>query len=232
MMIRPLLLFFILFSTLLSYGQDSINKTDHGGRRQGNWIKRDKEGHKLYDGQFSDGVPYGIFRYYYPNGKVKAISVMSENGKLARTVSFSVNGRKIAEGNFRNEKKDSIWNYFSELDGVLLSCESYLEGEKIGRSATFYPNGNIAELINFSSGKKAGEWIQYYDDGRVRFQGYYAADEKEGQFKAYYPDGKLSISGAYKAGHKDGTWTFYDEKGGIINSEKYWEGAVIKEKTQ
>lgn len=231
-MIRPVLLFFILFSTLTLFGQDSINRTDASGRRQGKWSRFDKDGHKLYDGQFCDGVPCGVFRYYYPDGKTKTVSVMTENGKLARTVSFSSNGRKIAEGNFLNEKKDSIWRYFSDFDGVLLSSEQYVAGVKNGESTTFYPNGNIAEQIRYKAGIKEGVWIQYYDDRKIKFKGTYVADEKEGVFTGYYSNGKVSISGSYKAGHKDGTWTFFDEKGGIERSEKYSEGALIKEKSQ
>ena len=231
-MIHPGLLFFIIFSTLIASGQDSINRTDASGRRQGKWSRFDKEGHTLYEGQFCDGVPCGVFTYYYANGKTKTVSVMSENGKMARTVSFAANGRKIAEGNFQSEKKDSIWKYFSDFDGVLLSSEHYAAGVKNGESTTFYPNGNIAEQVFFKEGKKEGEWIQYYDDRKVKFKGKYASDEKEGVFAGYYSNGKISISGSYKAGHKDGTWTFYDEKGSVERSEKYSEGALVKEKSQ
>lgn len=227
-MTRTVLLFFLLLVSLYLFGQDSINKTDSSGRRQGNWIKLDKDGHKLYEGRFNDGVPEGEFRYYYPDGKLKAISVMSDKGKLSRTTSFANNGRKIAEGIFRNEKKDSTWRYYSDYDGVLLSSENYCEGVKNGSSATFYPNGNFAEKIQYKDGKKAGDWIQYFEDGKVKLKGYYTNDEKEGPFKGFYPDGKTSVSGAYKTGHKDGLWTFYGEKGDVIRSEKYSEGALVK----
>lgn len=232
MNIRLLLLFFLMGMSSLVSAQDSINYTDASGSKQGNWRKFDKEGHKLYDGQFKDGVPYGIFRYYYMDGKLKTTSVLSDGGKTARTVSYAGNGKKIAEGNYRNEKKDSTWKYFSDFDGILLSEETYVLGVKNGVSKTFYPNGNIAELINYRDGKKDGEWIQYYDDGKVRFKGIYVNDDKEGPFTGYYPDGKINLSGGYKAGHKDGTWSLYGEKGEILSVEKYSDGALIEDKKQ
>jgi antitoxin component YwqK of YwqJK toxin-antitoxin module len=215
-----------------AFSQDSINHTDASGRKQGVWRKLDKDGHKLYEGQFTNGVPSGIFRYYYSDGNLKALSVLSDDGKSARTESFAKNGRKIAEGNYRDEKKDSTWRYYSDYDGVLLSEESYSAGVKNGTSKTFFPNGSIAELINYKDGKKEGEWIQYFDDGKLKFKGAYINDEKDGPFTGYYPNGKINLSGAYKAGHKDGTWTFYEENGEVMRSEKYSEGALIKEKQQ
>jgi antitoxin component YwqK of YwqJK toxin-antitoxin module len=228
---RLLLVFMLFGMSFLASGQDSINRTDVSGKKQGVWEKVDKDGHKLYDGQFRDGVPNGEFRYYYADGKLKAISVLSDDGKTARTISYALNGRKIAEGNFRNEKKDSLWKYYSDFDGVLLSIENYTLGVKNGVSKTYYPNGNLIELINYREGRKEGEWVQYFEDGKPKFRGAYAGDEKEGPFTAYYSGGKISFSGAYKAGHMDGIWTFYDENGDVTRVEKYSEGAMIKEKT-
>ena len=55
------------------YGQDTanINKTDASGRKQGVWKKYEK-GKLVYEGQFKDNVPYGTFRYYHTNGKLKS----------------------------------------------------------------------------------------------------------------------------------------------------------------
>jgi len=70
----------------------------------------------------------GLSDIIIPDGTLKAVSVLSEDGKIARTQSFAGNGRKIAEGNYREEKKDSTWKYYSDLDGILISEETYLSG--------------------------------------------------------------------------------------------------------
>ncbi|MCX6281200.1 MAG: hypothetical protein NTU51_04500 [Bacteroidetes bacterium] len=230
MITRLLLLFLFLGINSFTFSQDSLNRTDASGRRQGAWRKFDKDGHKVYDGQFINGIPTGAFRYYYPDGKLKTISYLSDQGKTARTISYSYNGRKIAEGNYRSEKKDSTWRYYSDQDGVLLSEETYIQGVKEGVSRTFYPNGNIAEILHYREGLKEGEWIQNFEDGKLKFKGGYAGDEKEGAFTGYFPGGRINMSGAYKSGHKDGTWTFYEENGDVMRTEKYSEGARIIEK--
>ncbi|MEI8006730.1 MAG: toxin-antitoxin system YwqK family antitoxin [Bacteroidota bacterium] len=229
---RLLLVFIIFGMNIFVFSQDSINFTDALGRRQGVWKKVDKDGHKKYDGQFKDGIPVGEFRYYYADGKLKTVSLMSGEGKTARTVSYASNGRKIAEGKYTNEKKDSIWRYFSELDGVLLSEENFITGTRSGVFKTFYPNGNVTEVIHFREGRKDGEWVQYFDDGKLKFKGTYVNDEKEGPFAGYFHNGKISFSGAYKTGHMDGPWTFYEENGEVMRTDKYSEGAVVKEKNQ
>lgn len=229
---RLLLVFLILGMNFHVFSQDSINRTDAQGHRQGVWKKADKDGHKLYEGQFKDGIPVGEFRYYYPDGKLKTVSLMSNEGKTARTVTYATNGHKIAEGKYSNEKKDSTWKYFSELDGVLLSEENYTAGAKNGVFKTFYPNGNVTEMVHYRDGKKEGEWTQYYEDGKLRFKGTYNKDEKEGPFTGFYLNGKVSFTGSYKSGHMDGSWTFYEENGDLMRTDKYSEGAMVKEKNQ
>ena len=229
---RVLLLFFILGMVCHVSGHDSLNYTDPSGRKQGRWKKHDKDGHALYDGQFKDGVPSGTFRYYYTDGKLKAIAVMSDDGQTARTVSYANNDRKIAEGNYRNEKKDSTWKYYSDYDGALLSEENYTLGVKNGVFLTFYPNGKMAERINYRDGQKDGEWIQYFNDGNLKFEGSYSHGEQEGPFIGYYPGQKIQFSGAYKAGRKDGAWIFYEENGAVKRSETFSEGALVKDNKQ
>jgi len=229
---RLLMLFVFLGFVCQAFGQDSLNRTDVAGRKQGRWKKTDKEGQIVYDGQFKDGIPWGTFRYYYTDGKLKTISALSDGGNTARTVSFANNGLKIAEGKYFSEKKDSIWRYYSDHDGILLSEESYTSGIKNGLSKTFFPNGKLAELIHYRQGKKDGEWVQYFDDGQLKLKGYFVSDEKEGIFTGYYPGGKKNFSGSYKEGHRDGPWVFYEEEGAVMRSETYSEGALVKENKQ
>ena len=137
---KPALLFCLIFFTSLAiFGQDTINKTDAGGKKQGFWIKKDKDGKKIYEGQFNNDIPYGTFKYYYPDGALKAVSVLSDNGRCSRTTTFFKNGRKMAEGKYIDEKRDSTWKFYTEFDNIMVSEEFYKDGKKDGISKTFYP---------------------------------------------------------------------------------------------
>ena len=141
--------FFYLFlsTVILTYSQDTINITDASGKKQGFWRKMDKEGKKIYEGHFRDDRPVGEFKYFYPEGNLKAISIILEDGNRTRTTTYFKNGRKMAEGEYVNEKKEGLWRFFSEYDGVLVSEENYLNGKKDGISKTFYGGDGIAEIL-------------------------------------------------------------------------------------
>ena len=210
------------------FAQDTLNVIDSKGNRQGYWRKLDSVGRVIYEGRFKDGYPAGEFRYFYPNGKLKVVSILSNQGKKAVTTSYFTNGSKMATGNYLNEKKDSVWQFFSELNGTLASREMYQAGLINGTSNVFYPEGGLSELLNYKNGIKDGLWEQYYVDGKLKLRGTYKAGEKQGPFKAFYNSALPMMEGQYKLGHKDGTWIFYNEKGALLKKEFYDKGKLIK----
>jgi antitoxin component YwqK of YwqJK toxin-antitoxin module len=225
-----LLMLFAIFSSVL-FGQDTLNITDGKGQRQGYWRKLDSAGRVIYEGRFKDGTPAGKFSYFYPDGKLKTISIVSDKGKRAATVSYFTNGRKMAEGKYLDEKKDSTWQFFSESNGSVVSRETYRAGLIEGQSKVFYPEGGLSESLYYKSGVKDGLWEQYYLDGKLKLRGAYKAGEKHGPFKTYYNSGKPMIEGQYNLGHQDGIWNYYDEKGAVSKKEFYESGNLIKTET-
>lgn len=224
-------IFIFMLLTVLSCslsGQDTLNVTDPGGRKQGFWRKLDTAGHIKYEGHFKDGIPVGEFRYYYPDGKLKTISKVSNQGKQAVTVSYFPNGKKMAAGNYINEKKDSLWQFFSESNGTLVSEERYKAGVIEGISNIFYPEGGLSEMHYYKNGIRDGLWEQYYLDGKIKLRGAYKAGEKQGGFKTFYTSGQLMFAGQYIAGHQDGIWIYYGEKGGVSKKEFYQKGVLLK----
>ena len=95
-----LLLCLLLGSSLTGFAQ---NKKDAKGLKQGAWVKIDpSKKNKLYEGSFVDDKPNGLFKYYFPSGKIKAITTYSENGTKARAILFDEAGNKISEGCYSN----------------------------------------------------------------------------------------------------------------------------------
>jgi antitoxin component YwqK of YwqJK toxin-antitoxin module len=221
-----LILFTIFSSSLL--GQDPLNTTDVKGLKQGFWRKHDSTGHIIYEGRFKDGIPEGEFRYYYPNGKLKTVSMLSDHGKRAVTTSYFANGLKMASGSYLNEKKDSIWQFFNETDGTLVSEENYTEGLINGLSKVFYPDSVVSEIHFYKNGVADGQWEQYYFDGKIKLRGTYEAGDKQGLFNTFYNSGQLMITGQYNEGHQDGTWIYFNEKGDVSKKEIYKKGRLVK----
>ena len=224
-------LFVVALFTIFScsgFGQDTLNIKDLQGRKQGFWRKSDSVGRVIYEGQFKDGLPTGEFRYYYPDGKLKTVSLISKQGKRAVTNSYFPNGKKMACGIYLNEKKDSTWQFFSELNGTLASEEHYKDGVIDGLSKVFYPEGGLSEQRLYKQGVRDGLWEQYYPEGKLKLKGTYKAGEKQGAFKILYFSGQLMIAGQYISGYPDGIWIYCNEKGTITKKEIYAKGELIK----
>jgi antitoxin component YwqK of YwqJK toxin-antitoxin module len=217
----------IFFACFSSKSQDSINKLDTEGKKQGFWIKKDKDGKKFYEGQFIHDIPVGEFRYYYPGGELKARSVLSDNGNRSQVTTYFKNGRKMAEGLYINEKKDSIWKFYSEFENVLVSEENYKDGKKEGVSITYYPDGVVAERLTWKNGVRSGLWEQYYTDGKIKLKCTYLNDQKHGQIKGYFSSGRTWLTGQYINGDADGTWTYKTDKGEVEKKEYFNKGRLI-----
>jgi len=227
-MLRTLFLAGLVLLSSAAFPQDTVCQTDETGRKQGYWCKYDKDGFKVYEGRFKDDIPYGKFTYFYQNGKVRTVSILSANGTVARTTSWYRNGKMMARGNYLYQQRDSLWQFFSEFDEVLVSEEFYVEGKKEGEEKVYYPGKGIAEVITWKAGIREGPWKQFYDDGTPKLEATYLNDEREGPVKTYFVTGQVLSAGHYKNGHQDGTWMFYDDKGSITLKEFYNEGILVK----
>ena len=225
-LMRGLLLFLFLLFSLNLFAQDTVNVKDAAGRRQGYWQRLDTAGRKIYEGHFKDNIPVGEFRYYYPNGKIKVINIMSDNGHKAHSTAFFQGGYKMAEGIYIDEKRDSTWRFYSEYDGKLVSEETYKGGVKDGYSLTYYGGEGLAEKSSWKNGVMDGPWEQYYTDGKIRIAGNYRNGLRDGQVKTFYDSGQVMMDGQYIEGDPDGTWFYYDENGKLIKKETYKGGKL------
>jgi len=200
----------------------SVNQTDANGMKQGRWTKTYSNGVPRYEGQFKNDKPYGEFKHYYENGTLKAITNYSPDGVVARTKTFHENSQPMAVGKFIKQKKDSLWTYYSEVDGKLISDETYRKGVLNGLSRTYYPEtGNIAESIEFKNGIKKGKLRKYFPEGSIMTEGTYKDDQLDGEFTLYFPDGSIQLKGLYKNGVQIGRWHYFDENGNEISESEF-----------
>ena len=232
-LIRGIFLFFILIfliPNLWSQNKSEINQKDEQGRKQGVWKKKNVSGRIIYEGGFLDDKPFGEFKYYYNDGGLKAVSKFQKNGSISYTVFYHPNGKIMADGKFIDEKKDSIWNFHRESDELLVSKDNYFDGKIHGESISYYPNGIIAEIINYNEGIKQGTWVKYFQDGSIQLEGNYFKDDIEGKYRIYYPDEILKTSGEYKKSLKHGEWKYYSILKELEKIEIYEYGKIVKRK--
>ena len=225
---------FLVFMLFCFTSVKSQNITDKKGLRQGKWTGTYSNGALRYRGQFRNGKPYGTFTYYYPAGMVKAKMFYSDSGRKAHVITYYIDGKKMAEGNYINKKKDSTWCYYNDPDGKRVLEENYKNGIKNGTTTVFFPGtGKPAEVTEYKNGKKNGRWIKYFSDGKIATVGFYVDDTLQGPFKVYDITGKLLIKGQYKKALQDGIWYTYDTLGQLQKKVIYHNGLPVKsEKTK
>jgi antitoxin component YwqK of YwqJK toxin-antitoxin module len=215
-----------IFSLILCFPflvSAQINQTDADGLRQGKWEKRYPSGKLIYEGQFKDGEPVGEWTRYYPGGLVKA--KIHYDTDSAFTQLFNEQGKKIAEGNYVNEKRAGKWTLYS--DGIKISEESYVEGQKHGISRKFYPTGELFEKTEWKNGLQEGDYEVFFKNGEPYMQCKYSEGKRNGLCLSYFKNGRVEMEAHYKNNLRHGEWKFYNNEGDHLYTLKYEEGKLL-----
>ncbi len=224
------LLFLGCFWAVLAWAQvdtASLNRMDSKGRKQGVWKKYEK-GKLVYEGQFKDGVPFGTFRYFYPDGHLKSESEFIQGVHKVRSTIFHANGKKASEGMFVDQIKDGVWNYYAK-NGTLITEEEYAMGRRTGVWRTFSSaNGMLLEESHYLNDQLNGAHVTYYTDGNPSLEEQYLEGVLNGRTTAYLPGNKVSSTGNYRKGKRVGEWNYYDANTKIRATEAYNEGRLTK----
>lgn len=211
-----------------STSNDTVNKVDANGKKQGYWKKYSNDTLK-YEGHFKDDIPTGLFTYYYSEGKIKAKTEYSQNGKFCSTLIYNENGKVKAEGFYYDKKKDSLWIYYGDNDTISAE-EHYNKGLWVGVWKSYYSDGILNEEKTWVNDTLEGPWKQYYSDGSIKLAGTYKKNKLEGIYKFYYPEpaGQVYYSGVYKKSLRDGVWMRFSEKGVGTTKEIYKDGVLLE----
>ncbi len=226
---KRLILFLLCLVSVAAFAQDNpvINKTDASGRKQGVWKKMEK-GKLVYEGQFKDNVPYGTFKYYHSNGKLKSTTEFIQGVHKVRTTIYHENEHKASEGVFIDQLKDGEWRYYANND-KLIAIEHYDQGKRTGEWKVYSAeSGILLEERNYLNDKLNGLYKTYYIDGAVSLEQNYLEGKLNGKSTSYYPKNIVSSSGNYLKGYRIDSWDFFDTKGKIRSTIEYKNQRVLK----
>ena len=219
----------IIVIALLCFGIacQAQNKVDRQGRKQGHWVKTDRNGAKIYEGDFVDGQETGVFKYFWPNGTVKIQNTFSVPGKYCSHEAWDEQGNLIARGFYNQKNRDSVWTFYNQ-DGKVVKKATYRMGVKYGMHIVFNANGDTVESQNWTDNHRNGPWYR-----RIGKKGYmrgtYVMGGLEGKLVEYNDEGQLVREGNYKNGRKDGIYRYY-QLGQLIVDEKWGDGQLVDRK--
>jgi antitoxin component YwqK of YwqJK toxin-antitoxin module len=221
------LVLFILSASLSAQVNDSINKTDNNGKKQGHWIKKYPNGHVQYDGYFKDDQPTGVFKRFFENDTLRSVLVFGSDSKVAEASLYHPNGYIASKGKFVNQIKEGKWLFYSDkIEGYLICEEEYLNNLKNGPSLKYYPDKILAEKLNYSKDIRTGEWVQYFPNGKTCLKANYINGKLQGKFEVFFTDGKPEYVGQYKNDARDGLWNIYNSDGTLKYNIEYIEGTA------
>ena len=199
------------------------NKIDKQGRRQGHWIRTDKDGSKIFEGDFVDGLETGTFTYYYQNGTVRIRNTYSQPGRYCLHEAYDEDGHLLARGHYNQRNRDGQWQFYNEK-GQLIKEASYNMGIKHGPHIVFDNNGDTAEVVTWADNHRHGRWWK-----RLNKKGYieanYVHGGLEGRLVEYDEEGLLAREGHYRNGLKEGSYKYY-EKGILTVRERWYSGLM------
>lgn len=201
-----LLIIMMLLAGLACQAQNQIDKQ---GRKQGHWVKTDKQGAKVYEGDFVDDQETGTFTYFYQDGKIRMKNVYTVPGKICNHEVYDPAGRIMAKGQFNQKNRDGRWEFFTP-DGKVIKITNYKMGVRHGMQVTFTSTGDTAEVCNWTDNHRNGRWWK-----RIGKNGYITATYKmgliEGRLVEYDENQQLVREGHYKEGERDGHYKYFEE---------------------
>lgn len=219
-----ILLFCLALGTI--HAQEKTNQTDAQGKKHGLWQKFHANEQLRYEGRFEHGVEVDTFMFYFEDGSLKAKNYFREKG-LVYSWQYGGESQLAAEGKYINTLKDSTWAFY-DIDGHLLSQETYKNDLKDGESVTFFDNGRKAEILIYEDGKRQGPWRQNFETGKPKSKGTYVNDMLQGEVTYFYPNGKQRIKGQYRKGKMNGIWYFFDEYMQVERKEEWRYGLKVE----
>ena len=211
---------------LLALGAEAQNTVDKQGRRQGHWVRTDKDGTKLFEATYIDGLEVGTSTYYYADGTVRIRNTFTEPGVRCMHEAYDEQGRMLAMGEYCQRNRDGEWKFFA-TDGRLIKEAHYKMGIKEGRHVIFDKKGDTAEVAHWRNNQRHGRWWK-----RIGEKGYvtgnYVNGSMEGRLVEYDDQGQLAREGYYQNGLKHGTYRFFEN--GRLAVDERWNHGMISDR--
>lgn len=211
---------------LIGLGCNAQNTIDKQGRKQGHWIKTDKNGAKIFEGDFKDNKEVGTFDYFYPDGTLRIRNVYSKPGEYCSHEAYDQRGNRLATGFYNKKNRDGKWNFYTE-DGKLIKTAEYRMGIKEGQHVIFTSAGDTAELTTYKDNHRDGRWWK-----RINRHGYITANYLkgglEGRLVEYDENGRLVREGNYHNGVKHGNYYYYED--GTMTIEEHWNDGTLMDR--
>ncbi len=250
------IMFLGFFVAAIAGDPQDVNKTDANGKKTGNWKIYGND--KAYaakgfaadavaeEGEFQDGKKIGVWKQYFPSGKVKS-EIEFKNGRPSGTFkTFYENGQVEEEGVWKNNAYTGGFKRYYE-NGVVAQEKNFNAAGKTEGKVTYnYPNGKPELVFNSTNGQEDGKLTRYYNNGSIKEETTFAAGKandatrkdykivgKEEDLSKYEAKAKVATTpdnlttNDPKKEIKDGYQKLYDDQKRLVQDGKFLGGKLV-----
>jgi uncharacterized protein len=207
-------------------------------------------GTKSSEGVIRNGKPDGFWKSYYVTGIIKSEGKRTSFLLDSIWVFFDQTGDTIEKINYLLGKKNGYYYKYKKdaTAGLYVwSKELFAGDKKEGTGYIYFPDGKINQTIAYRDGKKEGLSKEYDKEGKLITLLEYSNDFlvsrerinrsdskglKQGDWKDFYPNGGIKSEKTYKDDQLHGYYKEYDQKGNLVLTMLYENGAIVKSNVQ
>jgi antitoxin component YwqK of YwqJK toxin-antitoxin module len=129
-------------------------------------LERFDDGVKVFEQEFSEGVPHGVQRTYDQKARMTSEQYFNKGLQQGSSRLF-VSGNVIREAEYVDGRLSGKVREYN-LEGVLVREEEYVCGLKHGVQLTFWPDGKLLERLYFEDGIEVKGSEQFDSKGRLK----------------------------------------------------------------
>ncbi len=172
------------------------------------------DGHHCKHGGKQVHLRYGDWKWFWPNGKLKAKRHYDMGHLQGSSEAWYATGQKRWSEHFKHGKLDGVRKVWFE-NGKVKSVSHFKHGRLDGAAKTWWWNGSKASAGSYVKGKKEGSWKSWYVSGHNKAVVTYKEGLRHGKAVLFWyvcrPAGCGSVqiqNGFWKNGKKSGRWTY------------------------
>ena len=237
---RIFILVLFVFSCTLSFSQEK------GTLKEGYQVFKYPNGTISSEGLIKNGKPEGFWKSFYVTGVKKSEGRRTNYVLDSIWVFYDQSGDTTEKINYLYGKKNG-WYYKYKTDATrgifILSKELYSDDKKAGTAYVYFPDGKIQQTFAYNNGKKEGlskefdregnliTLLEYSNDFLVSREKINRTDKnglKQGEWKEFYPNGSIKSEKTFKDDLMHGYYKEYDNRGKLVLTMLYENGAIVK----
>ena len=202
------------------------------------------------EGLIKNGKPEGIWKSYYVTGVKKSEGRRTNFQLDSIWIFYDQVGDTTEKISYLFGKKNGWYLKYKKeaTTGIYLwSKELFSADKKEGTGYIYFPDGKIQQTIAYNGGKKEGlskeydkegnviTLLEYHNDFLVSRERINRTDNKglkQGEWKEFYQNGVIKTEKTFKDDLIHGYYKEYDNRGKLVLTMLYENGAIVKSRVE